>query len=401
MKKIMMKEDTHELREDSVGLILLLVAHAIFLTYSLLGHVPMFKGPLKSLTGVAIVLLIFNFFRQHRRCHRRELLWYGGLMVLALIHSYFSGNFGFFKLMLFAGSLRRVNFKRVVHFDLYLRFSLIVLVAVLCTAGVIPDIVYTYEGMLRRSMGFTNPNTLGIAVFVLVCDILYVCDLKLTVKSAGSIAALSVWLYAVARCRTAAYVIIGVMAIVVLYNIWPGIFHTKAVKVLLYAMPILLSIVTLVAVEAFIARKPWAIDLNLFLSGRLNSIASFVRLLDPVLFGQPIHETLDKTLDNTFAFVWYDLGIAVMAVFLLAYARLIRRNFQNNMKLCLLMLGFMVYGLNEHLWINVDYNVFMLAFGANPLLETNGVTVDKDALDEAKKRRLMRRLRRRMDRHSF
>ena len=30
------------------------------------------------------------------------------------------------------------------------------------------------------------------------------------------------------------------------------------------------------------------------------------------------------------------------------------------------MLAFMCYGLSEHLWVYVDYNIFMLAFAYNP-----------------------------------
>lgn len=30
------------------------------------------------------------------------------------------------------------------------------------------------------------------------------------------------------------------------------------------------------------------------------------------------------------------------------------------------MLAFMCYGLSEHLWIFVDYNIFILAFAYNP-----------------------------------
>lgn len=360
----------HKLRSnDKFYLQLLKIAYGIFLTYSLIGHIPLFSSILKATTFFAIGILIFNFFLQYNVCTTTELFGYIFLMAISLIHSYYSGNYGFFKLMLFAGSMRKIYLKDVIKFDMYLRIVLISIVVILCKVGIAPDVTHAYNGIIRHSLGFTNPNTLGIAVFVLVCDIFYVANIKLNFKLTIVVTGISLWLYSVARCRTAVYAIIALMIVALVYRYRPHFFETRIFRIAFYIMPIVLSLVTLVVVRSYMQYQEMGLQINDFLSGRVRSIARFVKLLSPTFWGQPIHETLDKTLDNTYAFILYDLGILVFTLFIIFYIRLIRKNISyKNIPLCIIMFAFMVYGLTEHLWINIDYNIFMLAFCYNPAL---------------------------------
>lgn len=368
-------------RLEKLKLTLIKFAYGLFLTYSLLGHTDTFKTPLKLSTFVAIAILIVNFIIQYNRNLNDDLVAYLVLMSVALIHSYYSGNFGFFKLMLFAGSMRTMGFKDIIRFDMKIRACLIFIVSLLCEVGIIPDVTYAYDGITRRSMGFTNPNTLGIAVFVLVCDILYAYDFKLNIKIAAIISAITMWLYVVARSRTAALAIIVLLFVTILKKNIPQFFKSKFFEVVCYVMPIVLTIATFIVTHLYMSGFDVAKQINKLLSGRVKSIVNFVEILDPVFWGQPIHETLDYTLDNTFAFVFYDLGIVVFILFFIFYFRTIRSNFKhNNINLAIIMLAFMCYGLSEHLWINVDYNIFMLAFAFNPKNEFELVT--KQASEE-------------------
>lgn len=354
-------------RLEKFKLRLIKFAYGLFLTYSLLGHIDIFSSPLKMLTYLAIGILLVNFIIQYNKSPDEGLVWYMVLMLIALVHSYFSGNFGFFKLMLFAGSMRTIGFKAIIRFDMKLRAALIIIVYVLCIVGIAPNDVHMDAGGLRSSMGFTNPNALGIAVFGLICDILYTYDFKMTFKLTVFVSAITLWMYTVARSRTATLAIVVLILVALLYNYAPNIFKSKAFKNVCYVMPFFLSLLTIVAVNSYMNGGAFGNMVNELLSHRLGSISNFVEALDVTFWGQPIHETLHHTLDNTFAFVLYDLGILVSILFLVFYIRTVKNNFKyNNIHLVIIMLAFMCYGLSEHLWINVDYNIFMLAFAYNP-----------------------------------
>ena len=354
-------------RLEKFKLRLIKFAYGLFLTYSLLGHIDIFSSPLKMLTYLAIGILLVNFIIQYNKSPDEGLVWYIVLMLIALVHSYFSGNFGFFKLMLFAGSMRTIGFKAIIRFDMKLRAALIIIVSVLCSIGIAPDDVHMDSGVLRRSMGFTNPNTLGIAVFVLICDILYTYDFKINFKITAVVSAITFWMYFFARSRTATLAILVLIFIAALYNYIPQMFKSKFFKCVCYITPFLLSILTYFATVSYMNMGELGINVNRFLSGRVQSIVSHVEMFRVTFWGQNIGETIHKTLDNTFAFVLYGLGIGVFVLFFVFYIRTVKNNFKyNNIHLVIIMLAFMCYGLSEHLWINVDYNIFMLAFAYNP-----------------------------------
>lgn len=363
--------------------IMLKVSHGLFLAYSLLAQIPAFSTPLKLGTYVAIALLLVNFFLQYQFYTFKEISVYIAAVIISLIHSFFSANFGFFKLMLFAGSIRRIDLRKLIRFDMYLRSFLIIAVIFFCKIGVAENVSFDYEGIVRQSMGFTSPNALGIAIFVLVCDILYLNHMKLNGKLFTIIAAISVWLYAVARCRTAVYCIVFLMVLAFIYRASSRMIRSRFVIFICHIAPIALSLLTLVAVRMYASGSGTIREINDFLSGRIHAIYRFTYRLTPQFFGQPINETVKHSLDNTYGFIWYDLGILVFLIFLYANYKMVKNNVKaNNMSMCLIMLAFMFYGLSEHLWINVDYNVFMLAFCYNPLKTFVTVVVDDDAIVE-------------------
>ena len=353
--------------KSDIYLLLLKLSHLLFLTYSLLGHIPLFKTPLKYSTFIAIGLFILNFFMQYNRAPIKEVGVYATLMIVSLIQSYFSGNYGLFKLVLFAGSIRKVDFKDIVRFDMYLRAVLIALCALLCAVGIAPDVTMMYDGILRHSLGFTNPNALGIATFVLACDIFYVFKMKMNWKRVLILAGLSYWLYDIARCRTAVYAIVALLIAAIIYTFYPRIYKNKFTEFIISTAPMFLSLLTLIAVKAYNNGASWAILVNDLLTNRIKAVSNFARYLSPKLWGQPIGETIDHSLDNTYGFVWLDLGILVFCLFVFAYYRMIKKNYKyDNLPLCIIFLVFMVYGLSEHLWIFIDYNIFMIALFYNP-----------------------------------
>lgn len=343
------------------------LTYGLFLTYSLLGHIEILTVVLKTGTFFALSILIFNLFHQYHKSKYKEFLAYIILFIISLINSYYSGNYGFLKLILFAGSIRTINFKDIIKFDMYLRIVLLCVLFILLYLGIATDVTFTYNGILRHSLGFQNPNSLGIAVFILVCDILYVANMKLSNKLILLISGISYWLYSSARSRTAVYLIIAIMILAYINRKFPNFFYSRFVKLVMYLTPAILSLLTLILVNGYINYNSYAIEINKILSQRIKIIVNFVKLISPSFFGQPIGETLQQSIDNTYAWMWYALGIFVFILFHIAYIRLIKKCYkEKNISLSIIMFMFMIYGLSEHLWLFVDYNIYMLAFFYNP-----------------------------------
>lgn len=356
---------------------LFLFSYGSFLTYCLVGHIQAFHTPLQLISNAAIVLLLVGFLLQYRYCSRTEFLTYTILMVLSIVTSIYNNNFAFFKLMLFAGSIRYVSFRKIIRFDLKLRIFLIILVSFLCRVGIAADQVYYYNGIMRRSLGFTNPNALGVAVFILVCDYVYLAGKNIKYKHLVISLLIMIWLFYVARCRTAVAAILILLILAWLYKAIPDIFTLRISETLFYLLPFLFSGLTYWGVTGLLRGDSLAIVINQLMSSRINAIVAFTTQLSPKLFGQPIGETVSRSLDNAYGFAWYDLGILISILLLFSTLKAMKRYFKSgNIMLCIIIAVFLFYGLSEHLWLFVDYNVFMLAWCYNLRID------DEDEVDD-------------------
>lgn len=359
-----------DFRENSKWSKLFNFAYGTFLIYSILGHIPMLHKPLQLVSMIGILLLIFGFLFQYRICKRQDFICFCLFFALALITSVYNGNYAFIKLVLFAGSIRCVEMKSVAKFDLKLRTVVIVLLYLMSLAGIATDNVFYYNGIARHSLGFTNPNALGVAVYILVCDIVFIAGNEINIKHLLVITLIAGWLYSVARCRTSVYAILILLFLVILYKIFPRIYNTKMLKYIFIIMPFILSFITYISVQGLIHHNSMALELDKLLSSRLSAVVTFVTHLKPKILGQSIGETIAVSMDNAYGFAWYDLGILISLILLWLTVRAFNKYFKTqNIMLCIIMLSFICYGISEHLWLFVDYNIFMIAWCPNLVVE--------------------------------
>lgn len=345
-------------------------AYGSFLIYSTLGYIPALHSIVQLLSMVGIVLLIFGFFFQYRFCTKKEFLAYCIFLILAIVTAIYNKNFAFIKLVLFAGSIRCVDMKSIAKFDLKLRAILIFLVYVMSLIGLATDNVFYYNGFARHSLGFTNPNALGVAVYILVCDIIFVVGNEIKIKHVIIITLIAGWLYSVARCRTSVFAILLLVLLIILYKLFPRIYKTKIMKILFIIAPFALSFLTYIGVKGLINNHPVALALDQLMTTRLSAVATFAVRLKPSFFGQPIGETVALSMDNAYGFALYDLGILISIILLCLTVRAFNKYFRTqNIMLCIIMLSFIYYGLSEHLWLFVDYNIFMLAWCPNLVVQ--------------------------------
>lgn len=342
------------------------LSYGTFLVYCLVGHIGIFHRPLQLLTNVAMLFLIVSFFAQYRICSKKEFYTYVGIMLLALVTSVYNNNYGLFKLVLFAGAIKWVNFKKIVKFDLIVRIFLVIFVYLLCRAGIATDEVFFYNGIARHSLGFTNPNALGVAVYIIACDIVYLAGNEINFKHISVLAFIAWWLYYIARSRTAVTAIALLIILALIYKLFPRIYQTKGVKAFFICSPFAFAILTYLCVKGLDSGHQIAQLINVIMSNRGKAVLTATRMLTPKLLGQPIGQTLEHSLDNAYGFIWYDLGILISLLMLYATVKGMIRYFKtNNIMLCIIMFVFLAYGISEHLWLFVDYNIFMLAWCFN------------------------------------
>lgn len=134
--------------------------------------------------------------------------------------------------------------------------------------------------------------------------------------------------------------------------------------------PFILSFITYISVQGLIHHNSMALELDKLLSSRLSAVVTFVTHLKPKILGQSIGETVALSMDNAYGFAWYDLGILISLILLWLTIRAFNKYFKTqNIMLCIIILSFICYGISEHLWLFVDYNIFMIAWCPNLVVE--------------------------------
>ena len=103
------------------------------------------------------------------------------------------------------------------------------------------------------------------------------------------------------------------------------------------------------------------IALDIVFSGRLSNIVYYYDSLGMSLFGGELLE-VGKTNDSFYGFVLIGLGLVTFFLAIFAYQHLEKKLCIINQPLAIVVFSFFLYGLSERLWMNVDYNIFMLAF---------------------------------------
>ena len=340
---------------------LFLIAYALFLSYSLLGHISSLHESFKIISIASIAIFVLCFILQLPTYKLKEILIIAGILLLGLIVASKSADYLLVKLVIFLLAAKNVDFRKIVRFDLKIRLILIVLVMLLCKIGVAEDVIFEFEGFVRHSLGFTNPNTLGCAILILVFDVLYMTKMKLGLISTPFVVALMLFLYFFAGCRTVAILIILALLVCVINTYFKKLICNNFTKTILSLLLIICAAMTFICLNLYENGNSLMLSLNDLLSNRLGIISMFNKAGGFSIFGQSFD--IARSLDNAYAYACFHLGVVVFALFAIGYFFLIRKLYKmNDIALVLILSLLMIYGLSEHLWINADYNVFMLVW---------------------------------------
>lgn len=351
------------IRLKDLGMYMFCVAYSMFLAFSLLGHIATLGGYLKLATNAAMGIMLFAFVIRIRHYQVMEVIVLVCLFLLAFIQIRETTDYALFKLTLFLTASKDLDLKKCLKFDLVMRIILMGMLFFLNFAGIAPDVQAYYGGTYRHSLGFTNPNALGMAVLILCLEILYLSDFKLNVGRLLIICALFVFSDYFAGSRTTSAIIVLAIAMAWLYHRAPHVFRRRALRVPIFYGILLFAAFMFVAMFLFATGNPWARELNRSLSNRLYNMAFYAKVIPYSLFGRNI-TPYHLALDNAYGYAWFGLGAVAFALYMFSFIRLQRSLYrQNDIPLAIVMFCFAVYGMSERLWMNVDYNMLMMAFG--------------------------------------
>lgn len=337
------------------------IAYFFFLLYAFFGTIDIFRAQLKTLTNISILMIALSFFLQLKKYNAKEIFILLLLLTISVIYILKTDNFLLLKLILIIIVSKDIEFDKRVSFDMILRIAFLIVMVFLYNFGIAEDVTALFNGKIRHSLGFSNPNVLGMHIYILCIDLLY---LKRNALKFSSIL-FCILLFSLSnyysRSRTVFIVLIFVIIMFLIYKYKEKFFEIRIIKSLIINSPIILSIIVLITYNLYINNYFIGILANKVLSGRLFNISFFSTNYQISLFGNNI-AIANKSLDTAVAYALYAFGVLGVLLYIVGFKMLLKKLYDiKNYPLLIITFAFIIYGLSEKLWLFADCNIFITA----------------------------------------
>jgi len=331
--------------------LLFYVSYFLFMLYAFFGTIAIFREPLKQLTNVSMAIILFVLIFQLRKYKMKELIKMLLLLLVSFIFVVVSKNYLFLKLSLIVLISKNISFDKKISFDVKLRvIFLLVMVA-----------FYNYS--IRHSIGFSNPNVLGLHTFILCLELLYLNKNKLSILKIILYTSIMLFSHHFSGSRTALYLYFISLILFYIYKLKPQFFSKGVVKKLISYSPIITTIIIAVSYLLYSNNYSIGLIIDKITSGRLLNINYFVHNYKLSLFGSDI-SIANKSCDTAVVYMLYAFGYLGCFIYIYSFQRLLKVLYKKNLiGIVIIIFIFMLYGISEKLWLFADCNLLITSVG--------------------------------------
>lgn len=342
--------------------ILFSVSYFLLLLYSFFGNIENIGSYLKILSNISLIIIIFEFIININKYKPKEIINIIIMFFLSIIFIFSSNNFILIKLLLIIIASKGIKFDKIVLFDIKLRFIFLLIMYTFFLLGISTDFTAFYNGHTIHSIGFSNPNILGLHTFLLCTELLYIYRNKISASIIGITILLMSWSYYYSGCRTAIFMYVLSLLLFFVYSKNKDFFKNKIIKFFVIYSPIITSITVFIFYVLFVKNTAIGIGLDNILSARLSNIKFFSKMFPITLFGVDM-SVANKSCDIAFVYILYSFGVIGFIFSIFFFQKIIRNFYKYNLiHLVILIYILILYGLSEKLWLFVDYNVLIVIF---------------------------------------
>lgn len=340
-----------------------MTAYSLFLAFSVFGHIEILKVSLKYLTYLSIFLLILNFFLNFKKYTKKEILILLVVFALSLVYGIKNSDYTLFKIWLILIGLKNIDINKCIKFDFILRIIYFIIMVCLFNLEVAKDVGAYFQGNYRSSLGFANPNVCGMYILILSFELMYLKLNKIKFSQIILFIILAVFSDVINGSRsTTLIMILGVLMFIGLY-IKSDILENRLLKKIILNSTLIIAIIVVILTILYIYKTKMGVNLNEFLSYRLYNIADYIKNYGPSFFGHNLMLENEHTIDTALVYIYLRYGISGLIIYAFAFKNLFNFLYETkNYLLIIIMFCFNIYGINERLWINVDYNIFIIVF---------------------------------------
>lgn len=333
---------------------------------------------------VCLGLLFFNCIINILKIKKkREMIILFVVIILAVITRIISNNSIILMLCLLIISFRNIKFEQIVKYDLCIK-TLFLIIVVSCYFLNLTTVNLHYrDGVLRQSMGFSNPNTFSTYILSIVVEFLYLRRAKINIKD-FIVIIMSICLinyYADSRTQIVCLIILATILFINKY-LKKIVLNSKLINSIFNNAFLILTVLCLIIIVFYEQGNELVYSIDEATTGRIKIASEYLDVYDINLFGHNVEATSTTedivTLDNTYIFLLVSYGIVplvIMCFFMRTYMK--NTSIKNEEIIRIIMLVFLASGLMEKFCIRIQFNIFLLYF-ANILYNAEENIEDSD-----------------------
>ncbi|MDV7757566.1 hypothetical protein [Liquorilactobacillus mali] len=259
---------------------------------------------------------------------------------------------------------------------IFFRFNLIALIIILPMHyfGLLPSVETYNDNLVKYSLGFSHPNSLGITLLIVNICFVYLSKNRLKLLPTISLLFFDGILLNISQARTSLYLIILLFLLWIIFNKFNRKILFELWAVGSFFLSIFLFFLTYI-VNFFPPNNSYYFILNNFFSGRLDLIQFFFNKYGVTFFGQQIHYELIlhsilnysyEVLDNSYAKLLVNYGIIAVVAYLGLIGLICFYSYRSKNKWMLIpVIIFLLLGFSEqsmlYFWCNFSL-LFLMDF---------------------------------------
>jgi hypothetical protein len=351
-----------------------------YVSYTLIIFSTMFKqvtginNLLETLSTIGIMLLLINCVSNINKLNINKVLILFISVLMAVITKITSKSNTIFILILLIIAAKNIKLEELIKYDLKIKIPFMIIIVVLYFLGMTDVNLHYRNGIIRHSMGFSNPNVFSTYILAIIVEYLYLRRKKVNAKDLIIIIIGIFIIDFYADSRTQIFCLI-ILALIVYINKYTGkkFLNNSIVNFIVSNIFIILTIFSLLIIYFYGQGNDIVQDIDVQTSGRIKQISGVFNEYDVNLFGNKLDLVTSlqakltgkqqTALDNVYIYSLLSYGIIPFIIMCIAMKKYMKTTIKENEDILrTIMLVFLIGGLMERFCIEVQYNIFLLYF---------------------------------------
>ena len=351
-----------------------------YVSYTLIIFSTMFKqvtginNLLETLSTIGIMLLLINCVSNINKLNINKVLILFISVLMAVITKITSKSNTIFILILLIIAAKNIKLEELIKYDLKIKIPFMIIIVVLYFLRMTDVNLHYRNGIIRHSMGFSNPNVFSTYILAIIVEYLYLRRKKVNAKDLIIIIIGIFIIDFYADSRTQIFCLI-ILALIVYINKYTGkkFLNNSIVNFIVSNIFIILTIFSLLIIYFYGQGNDIVQDIDVQTSGRIKQISEVFNEYHVNLFGNKLDLVTSlqakltgkqqTALDNVYIYSLLSYGIIPFIIMCIAMKKYMKTTIKENEDILrTIMLVFLIGGLMERFCIEVQYNIFLLYF---------------------------------------